>query len=181
MTPMTAGPGSFRPPLQRSFSGFASGHARFWSCAANATSGFAAGQATPLPGPGDLSGTARPPTVLVVDDEALVRGVSTQVLRTAGMTVLEAANGEEAIRVSESHDGAIDVLISDVVMPTIDGRALATRLARARPELRVLLVSGYSESPIGAIEPRPRALAFLRKPFRPMALLAEVRALLAAP
>ncbi|MCC6729498.1 MAG: response regulator [Chthonomonadales bacterium] len=181
MTPMTAGPGSLLLPLQRSLSGFASGHAPPWSCATDAESGFAAGQATPLPDSGGRPGTARPPTVLVVDDEALVRGVSTQVLRTAGMTVLEAGSGDEAIRISESHDGAIDVLVSDVVMPSIDGRALATRLSRARPELRVLLVSGYSESPIGAIEPRPRALAFLRKPFRPMALLAEVRALLAAP
>ncbi len=114
-------------------------------------------------------------TVLVVEDEDLVRTMIVEALEDAGYRVLEARNGQHALEVAERHRGRIDLLLSDVVMPRIGGPELAQRLSCQFPELRVLLVSGYTEHDVRA------DAAFLRKPFTPASLESAVRRVLDAP
>jgi CheY-like chemotaxis protein len=119
-------------------------------------------------------------TVLLVEDEASVRNVVAQVLRGQGYTVLEAANGEEALRVAREHTGKeIDLLLTDVVMPRMGGEALAERLTDERPGVKVLFVSGYTDNAIshhhGVLDP---GVAFLQKPFSPATLAHKVREVL---
>ncbi|QJW93899.1 PAS domain-containing protein [Frigoriglobus tundricola] len=113
--------------------------------------------------------------VLVVDDDAPVRAVMCLALRARGYTVLEAADATEALVLARTHDGPIHLAISDVLVPTASGAALAGELRAARPGLRVLLVSGYSGET--EIDEGPDA-AFLAKPFTPAALATKVRAVL---
>jgi signal transduction histidine kinase/ActR/RegA family two-component response regulator len=118
-------------------------------------------------------------TVLLVEDEPMVRDVITRALEGAGLSVLVAGGGEQALACARDHEGPIDVLVTDVVMARMDGRELATRLADERPGVRVLLISGY-----GA-EARPAAGAdegveLLEKPFTPDALVESVARLLDA-
>ncbi len=110
-------------------------------------------------------------TVLVVEDEALVRRLVVQVLQRAGYSVLEAAHPGEALLVSERHAGPIHLLLSDLVMPLMGGAELWERLRGERPETKVLFTSGHAE--IGAGE--PSAAELLRKPFAPSLLLERVR------
>jgi len=117
-------------------------------------------------------------TVLLVEDEDAVRVLALRVLRSHGYKVLEARDGDEALRISEQHQGPIELLVTDVVMPRISGRELAVRLALARPELRVLYVSGYTDNAIthhGVLDPET---LFLQKPFTPKVLARKVRAAL---
>jgi two-component system cell cycle sensor histidine kinase/response regulator CckA len=81
-------------------------------------------------------------TILVVDDEALVRSMARDILLGAGYRVLEAADGEQALRVAEEHPGAIQVLLTDVVLPGINGKELAARMVALRPETKMLFMSG---------------------------------------
>jgi len=114
-------------------------------------------------------------TLLLVEDEAAVRESSREFLTRRGYTVLEASNGEEAIRVSREYCGPIDLMISDVVMPQMSGPNLAERLAAERPRMKVLFVSGYAESTIlrrGKIE---ATACLLQKPFRLNALARKIR------
>jgi PAS domain S-box-containing protein len=119
-------------------------------------------------------------TVLLVEDEAEVRGLARDVLLRQGYTVLEAANGDEALRLGRDHRGPIHLLLTDIVMPQMGGRELAARLTALRPETRVLYVSGYADD----ATPRPGAAesgaAFLEKPFTAASLAAKVRAVLDA-
>jgi signal transduction histidine kinase/ActR/RegA family two-component response regulator len=122
--------------------------------------------------------TARGETVLVVDDDEGVRNALGLVLQTVGYTVLHAADGAGALAAAEAHSGPIHLLITDVVMPRMGGRALAAALAERRPGLRVLFVSGYAENAIvhgGELEP---GLDFLAKPTAPGVLLQKIRAIL---
>jgi two-component system, cell cycle sensor histidine kinase and response regulator CckA len=112
--------------------------------------------------------------VLVVEDEADVRGLTVKMLSRAGYTVLEAASGEEALVVSAGHVGPIDLLVADVVLPGLSGRDTATRLVASRPDLRTLYTSGYTDAVIaerGVLTPES---AFLAKPFTADSLLAAV-------
>ncbi|HEX2094085.1 MAG TPA: PAS domain S-box protein, partial [Longimicrobiaceae bacterium] len=93
------------------------------------------------PGPGAAAPTRGAETVLLAEDEETVRRLAKRVLQRSGYTVLEAADGEEALRVAEAHRGPIHLLVTDVVMPRLGGRDLAARLLAARPGLRVLYVS----------------------------------------
>jgi len=99
------------------------------------------------------------------------------VLESNGYTVLEAADGESGIARAASHDAEIDLLLTDVVMPRLGGRQLAELLKRARPSVRVLFMSGYTDQP-----PEPDrtsgADAFLQKPFSPLELTRKVREIL---
>lgn len=119
-------------------------------------------------------------TILLVEDEAAVRNLAVRVLRRTGYLVLEAGDGDEALRVVAAHAGVIDLLISDLIMPGVDGPTLAATLGRDRPDMRVLLMSGYMEEDLASRGVGPDA-AFLGKPFLPDDLLARVRALLPRP
>ncbi|MBX7080553.1 MAG: response regulator [Nannocystaceae bacterium] len=113
-------------------------------------------------------------TVLVVEDDAQVREIVVRVLSGLGYRVLAAPDGDVALQLREQH-GAIDLLLTDVVMPRISGRELATRLQWVQPGLKVLFMSGYSEDAIvhhGVLEP---GIELLPKPFTPKALAQRVR------
>ncbi len=120
-------------------------------------------------------------TVLLVEDEEMVRALVGDVLERNGYRVLEAPGGPKAIEIAEQHEGHINLLLTDVVMPGMSGRELAEELTRLRPELKVLYMSGYT-----AEAPSDRGLSnqgtpFLQKPFTPPALMQRVRDLLDLP
>jgi two-component system cell cycle sensor histidine kinase/response regulator CckA len=117
-------------------------------------------------------------TVLVVEDQIEVRAVIAAVLRRYGYTVLEAGDWAEAIAASMEHKGAIHLLLTDMVMPGMDGRGLARMLRANRPEMRVLYTSGYSDDPMVREEILDPRMAFLPKPFTSDTLLARVREVL---
>ena len=122
-----------------------------------------------------LEETPKVPTVLVVDDEPLLRKLMRRVLEEGGFQVLTAKNGHDAMNVSESHGGKIDMLVSDVTMPGMDGPTLAEELLEADPNLPVLFVTGSCERvPVHKNERFP----FIEKPFSPGNLVVTVRNLL---
>jgi two-component system cell cycle sensor histidine kinase/response regulator CckA len=114
-------------------------------------------------------------TILVAEDDEMLRALLGISLESCGYTVLMAADGPEALRLAELHDGPIALLISDLVMRGMDGCQLARRLTSIRPDLTVLLLSGYNRDPRLAA-----GFAFLQKPCRPSALVARVREILDA-
>lgn len=119
-------------------------------------------------------------TVLVVEDEVGVRSLVRQVLAQSGYQVIEASRGEEAIALSQSLKRPIHLLVTDVIMPQMSGRELATRLAEIHPNIKVLFMSGYTSEGIvhnGVLE---RDTAFLQKPFTPTALARKVGEVLEA-
>jgi CheY-like chemotaxis protein len=123
----------------------------------------------------DLGGTE---TVLLAEDDAMVRPLAKGLLERLGYHVLMAENVPQALHVAASHRGPIHLLIADVVMPGASGRDLARRLAELRPDTKVLYVSGYTDDAIvrhGMLEP---GLAFLQKPFTPDVLARKVREVL---
>ncbi len=122
------------------------------------------------------SGTA---TILLVDDTESVREMIQRVLAGVGYQVLIAKDGAQALDVSEKYHGQIDLLLSDVVMPGINGPELAVRLRMRRPTLRVLLMSGYDEHSLGA--GGAGYASFIAKPFRPELLVQKVRAAIDSP
>ena len=120
-------------------------------------------------------------TVLLVEDAAAVRAVTKQVLERHGYAVLEAPDGEAAVRLAQRHRGPIHLLLTDVVMPRVSGRELAEQLARVRPDTRVLYASGYTDDSVvrhGILE---SGTAYLQKPFSPESLARKVREVLDAP
>jgi len=122
----------------------------------------------------DLNGT----TVLLVEDERAMLALMKRVLRRLGCHTLETTSAHEALDIADQHQGQIDLLISDVVMPGIDGRELADRLREKRPKLRVLFVSGHSSrilAPLGVLEPGTH---LLEKPFKPDQLVQKLKEVL---
>ncbi len=117
-------------------------------------------------------------TILLVDDEPMLRQVAAQYLGGLGYHVLEAASGREGIRAASEHQGPIELLVADVVMPNMSGREVAFQLAPQRPEMKVVYMSGHSEDVIAHHGVLGNAEAFLRKPFRLPELAARVRAIL---
>jgi PAS domain S-box-containing protein len=119
-------------------------------------------------------------TVLVVEDQAEVRLVIEKTLRNYGYAVIEAANGSEAIAAAREHDGAIHLMLTDVVLPGAGGREIARQVVADRTSVRVIYMSGYPESAIlvdGVLEP---GLAFIQKPFAGDDLVRKIREVLAA-
>lgn len=117
-------------------------------------------------------------TILLAEDEPALRLLIHETLQTYGYNVLCAADGKEAVSVSESCEQPIHLLIADVVMPQMSGRELAERITAARAETKVLFISGYTDDAIvhhGGIDPR---IAFLQKPFSPAAIANKVRSVL---
>jgi len=118
--------------------------------------------------------------VLLVEDDDQVRGLARTVLRRNGYEVLEAQNAGEAILASDKFGGDIHLLLTDVVMPRVGGVELAERLSRARPSMKILYVSGYTEDTALRGAPEGAAAAFLQKPITPETLLVKIRTLLDA-
>jgi PAS domain S-box-containing protein len=118
-------------------------------------------------------------TILLVEDEAMVRAMAVRVLRRAGYRVVDAGDGEEALRlVADPKTPHVDLLVADVVMPRLGGPDLAARLRETRPDLRVLFVSGYTDRALEIEAQLGDRTAFLSKPFDGSALGATVRELL---
>jgi len=119
-------------------------------------------------------------TILLVEDEDIVRALAKQILEDYGYTVIEARNSLEAITVCEAEDCKFDLLMTDVVMPQMGGRELADSLKEKLPELKILFTSGYTDDAVvrhGVIEVGTN---FIQKPFTPDALGKKVRELLSA-
>jgi two-component system cell cycle sensor histidine kinase/response regulator CckA len=114
-------------------------------------------------------------TILLVEDEEGVRELARDILRASGYTVLEARNGPEALLLCERHQGPLEMLLTDVVMPRMSGRELAERLAPLRPDLSVLYMSGYTDDAVIRHGVLGAGTAFLQKPFTPAALVLRVR------
>jgi two-component system cell cycle sensor histidine kinase/response regulator CckA len=134
--------------------------------------------ASVVPAGGPPTGTE---TVLLVEDENEVRHLAHEVLGVLGYTVLEAATPGDAILIAERHVGLIGLLLTDVVMPGMSGRALSSRILAERPETKVLFMSGYTDDAIvrhGVLEP---GTSFLEKPFTVEALAVKVREALDRP
>jgi len=122
---------------------------------------------------------SRGETILVVDDDAAVRGVVRRILEGAGYRVLDAETGSAAIEAADTSD--IGILVTDMVMPEIGGRELALAMRGSHPDLAVLLMSGYAHAPTLRTEIDDTGFAFIEKPFTASALLQAVGELLDAP
>ena len=116
-------------------------------------------------------------TILLVEDEDSVREVARHVLERHGYAVIEAARPEDALALADSSQ-AVDLLLTDIVMPGVGGRALAAQFAARRPGTRVLFMSGYPAAAIGRHQMLERGLAFLQKPFSSAAPAQKVREVL---
>lgn len=108
--------------------------------------------------------------ILLAEDEPMVLNFMQRLFRSWGYHVLPARNGQEALKIAEEHQGEIDLLVSDVIMPEMHGPELAEKLNAKRPKLKVILVSGYSQARIGF----QRGWKFVQKPFRPEELKTAV-------
>lgn len=120
-------------------------------------------------------------TVLIVEDEPQVRSLAREVLSQEGYRVLEASDGEEGLAVAEGHAGPIHLLLADVVMPRLSGTSLAQRLAPGRPEMKVLFLSGFTESALFRHGVLTGQVDCLLKPFRAEVLARKVRETLGGP
>jgi len=120
----------------------------------------------------------QPTTVLVVEDEDGVRVPIVRALRRRGFTVLEAEHGAEALERYREHGLPIDLLLTDVMMPHLNGRELARELRDELPELRVLYMTGFSDQAIDLFVNDPATTAFIEKPFPMTRLLAALQDLI---
>jgi PAS domain S-box-containing protein len=120
-------------------------------------------------------------TVLLVEDEQIVRDLAARILKRLGYKVLQAPEGSRAILLAEEYKDRIDLLMTDVVMPGMNGRQLATRLLGLHPEMKVLYSSGYSEDALGGQGIVEEGLHFLGKPYHPQALAKKLREILDGP
>ncbi|MBI4552055.1 MAG: response regulator [Candidatus Latescibacteria bacterium] len=121
-------------------------------------------------------------TVLVVEDDSLVRELAVQILQEQGYTVLEASNGREALLTGQEHVGSgIDLLLTDLVMPQMSGREVAEYLACVHPNIRILYMSGYTDRTIIQHNILEAGTSLLQKPFTPNVMIRKVREVLDAP
>ncbi|MGH9328649.1 MAG: ATP-binding protein, partial [Terriglobia bacterium] len=132
--------------------------------------------ATPEDAPVRLDGGSE--TILLVEDEANVRELLCQMLRSKGYEILEAARGEEALALVESCNNSIHLIITDMVMPQMSGRELAEHLRALHPESKVLFMSGYAGTKIGSTDVLEKDAAYIQKPFSAEALSQKVRSIL---
>jgi CheY-like chemotaxis protein len=137
----------------------------------------ACAEITDTESPGAFEGTE---TVLVAEDEPGVRSLVRASLRLKGYTVLEAGNGTEALALAERHSGPIHLLLTDVIMPQMNGRELSERLKARRPGLKVLFMSGYTDDAVLRRGVVAEDLPFIQKPFTPSALAGKLRTVLDA-
>jgi two-component system, cell cycle sensor histidine kinase and response regulator CckA len=117
-------------------------------------------------------------TILLVEDDDAVRAVAERALLRFGYDVLAAARGEDALRIAEEHPDSIDLLLTDIMMPGMNGVEVAASVARARPGIQVFFMSGYADQDLvrqGLLE---TGTHFLQKPFTPQELAARIRGIL---
>jgi PAS domain S-box-containing protein len=120
-------------------------------------------------------------TILIVEDEAAVRRLASRVLQSAGYTILAAAGGAEALSMLEQHDGPVDLVLTDVVMPGLSGTDLGLQLMRARPQMKIVYASGYADSAIQHHDLIDTPVHFIAKPYAVENLRRIVREALDAP
>jgi two-component system, cell cycle sensor histidine kinase and response regulator CckA len=120
-------------------------------------------------------------TILFAEDEAAIQRVGKRILERAGYTVLSASNGEDALKIARAHRGRIDLLVTDMMMPNMNGIQLAERLRELRPDTPTLFLSGYTDSTVVRQGPLDPSEHFLQKPFATEALIGKVREVLDAP
>lgn len=118
--------------------------------------------------------------VLLTEDDKMVRDLAGLILRTHGYEVLEAANGQEAIRLFQEQSGRIDLLLTDLIMPGMSGTDLSDRLLSIQPELKVVFMSGYTENILDQSQWLKPGQIFLQKPFSPSTLLDRIHLLLSS-
>lgn len=126
----------------------------------------------------DLTGQG---TILLVEDEDGLRSLNARGLRSRGYTVIEAENGLDALEALEREEGAVDLVVSDVVMPEMDGPTMLTEMRKRNPELRIIFVSGYAEDAFEKSLPEGQQFNFLPKPFTLSQLVASVKETMTAP
>lgn len=120
-------------------------------------------------------------TILVVEDEEIVRELVREVLDQQGYHVLCAANGRDALKLADEYAGKIDLLLTDVVMPQMNGHELVALAMARRPDLKVLYVSGYSDNDIGHHGVLNAEVELLEKPFSPLTLAQKIREMMSEP
>jgi two-component system, cell cycle sensor histidine kinase and response regulator CckA len=139
---------------------------------AAATNGAARGPAAEAKPRTDLTGQG---TILLVEDEEGLRSLNARGLRSRGYSVIEASNGVEALEALEEKNGAVDLVVSDVVMPEMDGPTLLKSMRERNPDLKIIFVSGYAEDAFEKSLPENQQFAFLPKPFTLSQLVAAVK------
>lgn len=117
-------------------------------------------------------------TVLVVDDDKMIRDLTATTLRSHGYTVLAASSGAEALALLKAHSGDLHLLLTDISMPGLSGGELAEAVAAERPSVKLLFMSGFSAGAALHDSVREEGVAFLAKPFVPNVLLRKVREVL---
>jgi CheY-like chemotaxis protein len=132
-------------------------------------------EATALTGQPDGSGAE---TILLVEDEEPVRVLAKRILQEKGYLVIAANDGEEALDLSQRHEGPIHLLLTDVVMPRMGGKRLVTQLGPRRPDMQVLYMSGYTDDTTLGEDLSGRPIELLQKPFVPHQLTLRVREVL---
>jgi CheY-like chemotaxis protein len=160
--------------------------ARFASALASQGDARHAGE--PPPGHGDMpadgevtAGGRLPRTILLVEDDPVVRHVVRLLLELEGDTVLEAKDGEEALSLLAAHAGVLDLLLTDVMMPGLSGAEVCERVRADRPGLPTLFISGFYPEAVFPDQRLPKGSAFLAKPFMPEELIDAVDTLLGHP
>ena len=117
-------------------------------------------------------------TILLVEDDEMVRQITREVLELQGYRVLEAVNGKDALDVCKNYESPIDLVMTDVIMPQMGGRELAEKLEPLLPDAKVLYMSGYTDDAIVHHGVLDESMYFLEKPFDPNALVKKVREVL---
>ena len=125
-------------------------------------------------------GSSGTETLLVVENDAAILNLLQMALRKNGYTVLTAESGSEALAIVREHTGSIDLLITDVVMPEMDGPELVRQALPLRPEMRTLFMSGYLDEALGDHGLPPANINFIQKPFSPRVIAQKVREILDA-
>jgi len=127
------------------------------------------------PRPSETSGTE---TLLIVENESAIRALLQVALSRNGYTVLTAESGRKALELVRNHTGAIHLLITDVIMPDMDGPELVRHLSTIRPDTRTLFMSGYMDNTLGERGILATNANFIQKPFSPRAIAQRVREIL---
>ncbi len=120
-------------------------------------------------------------TVLLVEDDVTVRELASRMLQRLGYKTLVAVNGAQARALTESHRGTIDLLMTDIIMPDVNGKELAAEILSRRPQLRVLYVSGYTDPGLVQLDANKGTTHFISKPFSLHALARKIREVLSSP